>query len=202
MKTSLARDLMSDEEWTSFERFILTVWAPNGRRPTNHRLVLDGTHRRPLAGPSDRVREVVQRFPAVSALNIGGAWRAHHGPPERERSRAARSPDDRQHGRSRLSSGSGRQRGLSAIRRHWSKLMAKATGFRPLKSVRWENGPPDRFPDHLPLNDHDPPPRHAHGPLMRTEITAGQTSDCWLRSGHCRKPSHPKRLAGRPRLLC
>ena len=42
METSLARDLMSDEEWTFFERFFLTVRAPNGRNPTKHRLVLDG----------------------------------------------------------------------------------------------------------------------------------------------------------------
>ena len=42
METSLARDLMSDEEWAFFERFILAIRAPNGRKPTNHRLVLDG----------------------------------------------------------------------------------------------------------------------------------------------------------------
>jgi transposase len=42
METSLARDLMSDEEWGFFERFILGVRAPNGRKPVNHRLVLDG----------------------------------------------------------------------------------------------------------------------------------------------------------------
>ena len=42
METSLARDLMSDDEWAFFERFILAVRAPNGRKPTNHRLVLDG----------------------------------------------------------------------------------------------------------------------------------------------------------------
>ncbi len=42
METSLARDLMSDEEWAFHERFILAVRAPNGRRPKNHRLVLDG----------------------------------------------------------------------------------------------------------------------------------------------------------------
>ena len=41
-ETSLARDLMSDEEWAFHERFILAVRAPNGRKPTNHRLVLDG----------------------------------------------------------------------------------------------------------------------------------------------------------------
>ncbi|GAA4223246.1 transposase [Sagittula marina] len=33
---------MSDEGWAFFERFILAVRAPNGRKPTNHRLVLDG----------------------------------------------------------------------------------------------------------------------------------------------------------------
>lgn len=42
METSLARNLMSDEEWAFFERFILSVRAPNGRNPTNHRLVLNG----------------------------------------------------------------------------------------------------------------------------------------------------------------
>jgi len=42
METSLARDLMSDEQWVFFERFIWSVRAPNGRKPTNHRLVLDG----------------------------------------------------------------------------------------------------------------------------------------------------------------
>ena len=42
METSLARDLMSDEEWAFFEHFILSARAPNGRKPINHRLVLDG----------------------------------------------------------------------------------------------------------------------------------------------------------------
>ena len=42
METSLARDLMSDGDWAFQERFNLAVRAPNGRKPTNHRLVLDG----------------------------------------------------------------------------------------------------------------------------------------------------------------
>ena len=42
MESSLARDLMLDEEWAFFGRFILAIRAPNGRKPTNHRLVLDG----------------------------------------------------------------------------------------------------------------------------------------------------------------
>ena len=42
METSLARELMSDEEWAFNERFIfLAVRAPNGRKPANYRLVLD-----------------------------------------------------------------------------------------------------------------------------------------------------------------
>lgn len=42
METSLARDLMSDEEWAFHERCILAIRAPNGGKPMNHRLVLDG----------------------------------------------------------------------------------------------------------------------------------------------------------------
>ena len=42
METSLAQDLMSDEEWAFHERFILAVRAQNGRKPMNHRLALDG----------------------------------------------------------------------------------------------------------------------------------------------------------------
>lgn len=34
---------MSDDEWSLFEHFILAIRAPNGRKPTNHRLVLDWT---------------------------------------------------------------------------------------------------------------------------------------------------------------
>jgi transposase len=33
---------MTDEEWAFFEDFILATRAPNGRKPANHRLVLDG----------------------------------------------------------------------------------------------------------------------------------------------------------------
>jgi len=36
---------MSDEKWPFFEVFILTILAPIGRKPANHRIVLDGTDR-------------------------------------------------------------------------------------------------------------------------------------------------------------
>lgn len=38
----MARNLMSDDEWRFFEHFILAIRAPNGRKPVDHRLVLDG----------------------------------------------------------------------------------------------------------------------------------------------------------------
>ncbi len=36
------RKLISDDEWGFFEQFIHAVRHPNGRKPCNHRLVLDG----------------------------------------------------------------------------------------------------------------------------------------------------------------
>ena len=39
---NLARNLISDDEWTFFEGFIRAVRHPNGRKPADHRLVLDG----------------------------------------------------------------------------------------------------------------------------------------------------------------
>ncbi len=38
----MARNLMTNEEWRFFEHFIAAIRAPNGRKPVNHRLVLDG----------------------------------------------------------------------------------------------------------------------------------------------------------------
>ena len=38
----MARNLMSDKEWAFFAPFLAAVRKPNGRRPANHRLVLDG----------------------------------------------------------------------------------------------------------------------------------------------------------------
>lgn len=41
-ETVFARNLMSDVEWAFFEPFIVAVRRPNGCKPENHRLVLDG----------------------------------------------------------------------------------------------------------------------------------------------------------------
>ncbi len=38
----MIRGLMSDEEWTCFEPFVTVRGAHSGRRPKDHRLVLDG----------------------------------------------------------------------------------------------------------------------------------------------------------------
>jgi len=38
---NLARNLISDDEWTFFEGFIRAVRRPNGWKPADHRLVLD-----------------------------------------------------------------------------------------------------------------------------------------------------------------
>jgi hypothetical protein len=38
----LMRGVMSDEEWSCLEPFVIERGARSGRRPRNHRLVLDG----------------------------------------------------------------------------------------------------------------------------------------------------------------
>ena len=38
----MARNLISDDKWAFFKGFIRAVRHPNGRKPTGHRLVLDG----------------------------------------------------------------------------------------------------------------------------------------------------------------
>ncbi|WP_177174689.1 transposase [Loktanella fryxellensis] len=45
MKTSLARAVMSDEEWKFFERFTAAGRASYGRKANSHRLVFDGIYR-------------------------------------------------------------------------------------------------------------------------------------------------------------
>lgn len=41
-EAALIRDLMSDEEWAFFEPFVTARGPHSGRRPRDHRLVLDG----------------------------------------------------------------------------------------------------------------------------------------------------------------
>ena len=79
METSLARDLMSDEEWAFHERFISTVRAPNGRKPKNHRLVLDGIFW--IARAGSPWRDLPEEFGKWSSvyrqfrrLTLAGLW--------------------------------------------------------------------------------------------------------------------------------
>jgi len=100
MEISLPRDLMSDEEWSLFEHFIVAVRAPNGRKPTNHRLVLDGifldcAHRITLAGPAGRLWQMVERLQAVSTVDLGGPLGRHTRSVEPKRGRPGRPADDR-----------------------------------------------------------------------------------------------------------
>lgn len=93
---------------------------------------------------------MVVRLSAVSAVNLGGAVGAEPGSAEREPDRAGCAADDRQHRGPRSSSGSGRKRGT------------------PRQGVgRSRGGFTTKI--HLRVN--------AAGLPMRTEITAGQTSD-------------------------
>ena len=81
MEISLARDLMSDEEWAFFEPFIFAVRAPNGRKPTNHRLVLDGIFW--IARTGSPWRDLPEEFGKWSSVyrqfrrwTLAGLWEA------------------------------------------------------------------------------------------------------------------------------
>ena len=136
METSLARDLMSDEEWAFFERFILIVRAPNGRKPTNHRLVLDGVFW--IARTGAPWRDLPAEFGKWSSVyrqfrrwTLAGLWE--------QIMDALNESGAVQHALQMIDS--------TVVRAHHQAAGAKgdsATGFRPLK--RW-------------LYDQDPPPR-------------------------------------------
>ena len=79
METSLARDVMSNEEWDFHERFILAIRAPNGRKPTDHRLVLDGIFW--IARTGSQWRELPAEFGKWSSVyrqfrrwTLAGLW--------------------------------------------------------------------------------------------------------------------------------
>ncbi|EEX12458.1 transposase [Citreicella sp. SE45] len=70
---------MSNEKCAFFERFILTVRAPNGRKPTNHRLVLDGIFW--IARTGSPWRDLPEKFDKWSSVyrqfrrwTLAGLW--------------------------------------------------------------------------------------------------------------------------------
>ena len=66
METILPRHLMSDDEWSLFEHFILAIRASNGRKPTNHRLGPDGIFR--IARTGSPWRDLPEEFGKWSSV--------------------------------------------------------------------------------------------------------------------------------------
>lgn len=70
---------MSDEEWVIHDRIILAARAPNGRKPLNHRLVLDGIFW--IARTGSSWRDLPEEFGKWSAVyrqfrrwTLAGLW--------------------------------------------------------------------------------------------------------------------------------
>ena len=166
----MARDLISDEEWAFFERFILSARAPNGRKPANHRLVLDGIFW--IARTGAPWRDLPEEFGKWSSVyrqfrrwTLVGLWAEIIEALNESGGRARRLANDRQHRDPGPSSGSGCERG--APRQGFGRSRASDG-----KTVHWTvfwTIYHFTIKIHLRVN--------AHGLPMRTEITPGQTSD-------------------------
>jgi hypothetical protein len=137
---------------------------------------------------------VVIRLPPVPASDAGRFMGRDHGRIERERAGSRRPSDDRHR--------AGEQPPVQENRRGWSAPIIRRraqkadseTGFRPLKSVRWENDPLDRFLNHLPLHDQDPPPRQRCRPAHEIGHHAGADIGLsGLRPGYGRQPARTGR---------
>ena len=79
METSLARHLMSNEEWAFHERLILAVRATIRRKSTNHRVILDGVFWIARTGPP--WRDLPEEFDKWSSVyrqfrrwTLAGLW--------------------------------------------------------------------------------------------------------------------------------
>jgi transposase len=162
METSLARDLMSDEEWTFHERFILAVRALTGRKPLNHRLVLDGifwiartgSPWRDLPEGSGKWSSVYCQF---RHWTLAGLWEQIMDALDE----SGLVPDALQMVDSTVVRAIIRQRALKGD---------STTGFRPF--ARW-------------LHDQDPPPRQWRRPAHEVGHHAGaDIGPSGLRSGH------------------
>ena len=190
MATSLARDLMSDEEWAFHERLILTVRAPNGRKPTNHRLVLDGVFW--IARTESPSRYLPEAFGKWSSVyrqfrrwTLAGLWEEIMD----ALNESGLAPDALQMIDIEPVNATGSReaaRGSAPIIRLRAQTGDSATGFWPFKG--W-------------LRDQDPPARQRCGPA--DEIGHHARADIGrpgLRSGHGHQPARTERPAGRSRL--
>ncbi|WP_110775579.1 IS5 family transposase [Tritonibacter mobilis] len=155
MEISLPRNLMSDDEWSLFEYFILAIRARNGRKPTNHRLVLDGIFW--IARTGSPWRDLPEEFGKWSSVyrqfrrwTLAGLWEDILD----ALNQSGAVPDALQMVDS------------TVIRAHHQAAGAKR-GTPRQGFGRSRGGFTTKV--HLRVN--------AHGMPMRTEITPGQTSD-------------------------
>ncbi|WP_110594105.1 IS5 family transposase [Tritonibacter mobilis] len=155
MEISLPRNLMSDDEWSLFEYFILAIRARNGRKPTNHRLVLDGVFW--IARTGSPWRDLPEEFGKWSSVyrqfrrwTLAGLWEDILD----ALNQSGAVPDALQMVDS------------TVIRAHHQAAGAKR-GTPRQGFGRSRGGFTTKV--HLRVN--------AHGMPMRTEITPGQTSD-------------------------
>ncbi|WP_110924861.1 IS5 family transposase [Tritonibacter mobilis] len=155
MEISLPRNLMSDDEWSLFEYFILATRARNGRKPTNHRLVLDGVFW--IARTGSPWRDLPEEFGKWSSVyrqfrrwTLAGLWEDILD----ALNQSGAVPDALQMVDS------------TVIRAHHQAAGAKR-GTPRQGFGRSRGGFTTKV--HLRVN--------AHGMPMRTEITPGQTSD-------------------------
>ena len=91
---------MSDEDWAFFAPFVIEAGPRRGRRPRDHRLVLDGVFWIArdgfgLARPARSLRQVEFGLPSIPALDALGGLGCAAGGPERERRRPRQPADDR-----------------------------------------------------------------------------------------------------------
>ena len=166
---------MSDEEWAFHEHFILAVRAPNGRKPMNHRVVLDGIFW--IARTGSPWRDLPEEFGKWSSVyrqfrrwTLAGLWEQIMD----ALNESGLGPD----GLQMIDS--------TVVRAHHQAVGAKggsATRFRPFKG--W-------------LHDQDPPPRQWRRPANEVRDNAGaDIGRSGLRSGDGRQPSAAQRPAGR-----
>jgi transposase len=120
---------MSDEEWAFFERSIMTARAPNGRKPANHSLVLDGVSW--IARTGAPWRDLPEEFGKWSSVHRqfqrwaqAGLWEETMDALNQGRDR--RPSKDRQHRDPGPSLGNGRSRGGFTTKIH---LLVNANGL-------------------------------------------------------------------------
>ena len=91
---------MSDEEWAFFEPFVIETGPRRGRRPKDHRLVLDGVFwiartGVALARSARPFRQVEFGLPAIPALDPFGSLGCASGGAQRQRRGAGQPADGR-----------------------------------------------------------------------------------------------------------